>query len=168
MIRMSHFLSPCRISSNPKILAYGSLCQPRERTARLFFRSVRLQGTIGVRGKQAALLTTIDTVLKSTGSVRPGPYACGSHGLPDASCMELPQLTPVTPLCQFRLKIPHGTGRKFPTPNLHRPVQNRCGDDRIAEDRSPVPVAFVGGHSSRNWPPARMSLGRSISFDSRS
>src|SRR5438876_12448815 len=22
--------------------------------------------------------------------------------------------------CQFRLKIPHCTGRKFPTPNLHR------------------------------------------------
>src|SRR6266403_1910920 len=168
MKRISHSLVLVAFPLTRKSWRTGACASPEKRTARLFFRSVRLQGTIGVRGKEAALLTTIDTVLKSTGSVRPGPYACGSHGLPRASCMELPQLTPVTPLCQFRLKIPHCTGRKFPTPNLHRPVQNRCGDDRIAEDRSPVPVAFVGGHSSRNWPPARMSLGRSISFDSRS
>src|SRR6267142_186944 len=37
MKRISHFLSPCRISSNPKILAYGSLCQPREKDREAVF-----------------------------------------------------------------------------------------------------------------------------------
>src|SRR5882762_10290582 len=72
MKRISHFLSPCRISSNPKILAYGSLCQPREKDREAVF-----------------------------------PVCSPSRNHWSAKC-------------QFRLKIPHCTGRKFPTPNLHR------------------------------------------------
>jgi len=28
---------------------------------------------------------------------------------------------------------------------MQQPIQNYCGDDRIAEDRSPVPIALVRG-----------------------
>src|SRR5882724_8523282 len=51
---------------------------------------------------------------------------------------------------------------------MQQPVQDRCGDDGITEDRSPLPVAFVGGqddapafvprthqHGRKSWLPDR-------------
>jgi len=137
MKRISHFLSPCRIPQ-PENLAYGA-CAAREKDREAVFRSVPSR-TIGVRGKQAALLTTIDTVLKSTEAYA-RTYAAALTA-PRASCMELPQLTPVTPLCQFRLKIPHCTVENSP-PLTFIARSESLWRYRIAEDRSPVPLAFV-------------------------